>query len=212
MKDLLVVLEGRDDKEVMRAVLNRPNDLGIRTITFELDRRSRAVPTQEPDLARDQRKEFQFAICLWDHVGSPYENERPAQAQGKVQARLNQNTLRDCSKALVIDPELEIWLWQDQAAIATVLEVNAPQLIEWLDDWQKGYFPDKNIGALIEQFPKEALEAVFQRAKEKPSAALYRRIASEANLGLWSQASSFQQMRRALRKWFPRTRKAARAE
>jgi uncharacterized protein (DUF924 family) len=120
-----------------------------------------------------------------------------------VQAQLNQNTLKDCSKALVINPELEIWLWQDQTAIASEFGVKEKKLMQWLTDWQQKQHRALTVQELLRQFPKEAFEAVCRQAREKPRAALYERIASRANPDLWSGESSFRQMRRTLRRWFP---------
>lgn len=201
MVDLLVVLEGPRDREVIRAVLGRPAALGIRQITFQCVQRSSAVCAQGPDIARQQRNRFRYVICLWDHQGSG-QGKTPARAQGEVQAQLNRNTLKGCSKALVIDPELEIWLWQDQAAIVNVLGVGMNQLWQSLNAWQQAQFPTQTVRALIRQFPKEALEEVIRQAGEKPSAALYGRIAAKANLQLWGSVPSFKLFRRTLRRWF----------
>jgi hypothetical protein len=138
-------------------------------------------------------------------VGSTYEREQPTRAQGKVQAQLYQNTLTGCSKALVINPELEIWLWQDQAAIAFELGVEESKLTQWLNDWQQKQHPALTVQGLLKQFPKEAFEEACRQAWQKPRAALYGRIASSAKLALWSRQSSFGQMRRTLRRWFPQS-------
>lgn len=200
--DLLVVLEGPRDRAVMGALLKRPYDVGIQPITFDLDVRASAVISQGPDIARTRRREFRYAICLWDHAGSGQEGKPPPRVQGQVQARLNRNTLKGCSKALVIVPALEVWLWQDRTAIAAVLEVEEDRLVEWLNDWQRMQFPARPVETLVQQQPKEALEEVVRRAGEKPDSALYGRITSAANLNLWSQEASFRRLWRTLRNWF----------
>ncbi len=200
--DLFVVMEGRRDRAVMEAVLNRPYDLGIQPITYEFDLRFSAVRTGGPDAGRERRGEFRYVICLWDHQGSGEENKPPSRVQGEVQARLNRNTLKGFSKALVIDPELEIWLWRDRTAIASILEVDENRLTEWLNDWRQAQFPKQTVETLLQQFPKEALEEVMRRAGEKPDAALYGRITAIANLQRWSKEPSFRRLCSTLRKWF----------
>jgi hypothetical protein len=204
--DLLVVLEGSKDRTVMEAVLSRPDDLGIQAIAFELEARSSGVRTKGPDVSRERRREFQFVVCLWDHKGSGREEEPASQAQGEVQNQLNRKTLKGCSKALVIDPEMEIWLWQDRTAIAKVLEVEEIQIEKWLDDWQRKQCPAQIVQTLVRQFPKEALEEVIQRVDEKHDSALYGRIAAAANFKLWGREPSFRRLQRTLRRWFPQRR------
>ena len=101
MRDLLAIVEGKDDAAVLRAVLIRPRDLGIRSVTFHTEQRASGVIARGPELAREQRREFRYVLCLWDHQGSGQETKSPSRVQGEVQARLNRNTLKGCSKALV---------------------------------------------------------------------------------------------------------------
>jgi hypothetical protein len=201
--DLFVILEGSGDEVVLEALLKRPSDLGIRAVTFKCERRSSAVRTQGPDIAREQRREFRYVICLWDHGGSGREQQPPSRVQGEVQARLNRNTLKGCSKALIIDPELEIWLWQDSAAIASALGVGEDRLAEWLRDWQRKHFPTQTVETLVRQQPKEALEEVIKQSGKKRTSTLYRHITAVANLNLWSGEASFRRLCRTLRRWFP---------
>lgn len=192
----------------MQALLNRVHGLGIRHVTFEFDLRFNTVRTQGPNIARERRRRFPYVICLWDHRGSGQEHKPASQVQGKVQAHLNGNTLKGCSKAIVIDPELEIWLWQDWTAIAVALKVEEKQLAKWLKNYQQRQFPTHSVQELVQRFPQEALEAVVQQAGEKPDSALYGRIADAANFELWSKEPSFRQLRRTLRRWFPQRRES----
>jgi hypothetical protein len=204
VRDLLAIVEGKDDAAVLRAVLIRPRDLGIRSITFHTEQRASGMIARGPELAREQRREFRYVLCLWDHQGSGQEAKPPSRVQGEVQARLNRNTLKGCSKALVIDPELEVWLWQDLAAIAQVLGVEDSALQGWLAEWRDEQFPTLTVEEVLLRQPKEAFEQVIRRAGLKPAAALRERVAAAADLHQWAQESSFRLLRRTLRRWFAR--------
>lgn len=189
--DLLVIVEGRRDEEVLRAVLERGRQLRIRQITFEFLRRAGAVYTEGPEIAQLEKHRFDKVILLWDHADSQYANHKPNRAQGIVQAKLNERTLKNCSKAIAVDPELEIWLWQDKSAIAKALGVSIGQINQWI------------MGRAVTRFPKETLEWVCKQVNKKPDAALWGKIACLADLKLWEQCYSFRLFCKTLRKWFP---------
>jgi len=220
LTNLLAIIEGRRDEEVLRAVLERGKQLGIRQITFEFLRRSGAVCTEGPEIAYLERQRFDKVILLWDHADSPYADRNPNKAQGIVQAKLNERSLRNCSKAIAINPELEIWLLQDKDAVAKVLETNIQQVDQWILEWwqrlaRKDIVVDDNLLSLrkvdlqhddawtvVAKLPKEALDWVCRRAKMKPDAELLGEIARCADLRLWQQCKSFRLLVRTLRKWF----------
>jgi hypothetical protein len=120
MKDLLVILAGKNDEAVIRSVLSRHQDIGIHHLIFEINRlgSDSKVVGYGPTLALAEKNRYRYFLCIWDHQGSGREKRmKPNQVQGIVQKSLNGKTLKGRSKALVIDPELEIWLWQDKEAI-----------------------------------------------------------------------------------------------
>lgn len=123
--DLLLIVEGRRDEAVLRAIIEkRARDLGIREVSLEFRHRSGAVYTEGIEVAAIERRNFRKVILLWDHADSRYANRTPQRAQGIVQRELNRKTLKNCSKAIAVDPELEIWLCQDWSAVVKVLGVD----------------------------------------------------------------------------------------
>jgi hypothetical protein len=72
MTDLFVLTADTDTLAVMNAVLARPGDLGIRPVSFKVDRhvgRDPGVVKDGPELARMKapKREFGKVILLWDH-------------------------------------------------------------------------------------------------------------------------------------------------
>ncbi|MEZ8219546.1 hypothetical protein [Candidatus Fervidibacter sacchari] len=192
--DLLLIVEGRRDEAVLRAIIEkRARDLGIREVSLEFRHRSGAVYTEGIEVAAIERRNFRKVILLWDHADSRYANRTPQRAQGIVQRELNRKTLKNCSKAIAVDPELEIWLCQDWSAVVKVLGVDESKIQQWLEEW----------GKEVEKVPKEALEYLCKRAGERPNAELWSEIASHANLKLWERkCPSFRWLCRQLRRWF----------
>lgn len=76
MKDLFVLTADLDALAVMRAVPGRPQAIGIRPISFEIDRhpmRDSGVVSTGPELVRLRKTTFDRVLLLWDHHGSGWE-------------------------------------------------------------------------------------------------------------------------------------------
>jgi len=101
----------------------------------------------------------------------------------------------DC-QAIVINPELEIWVWADSREVSGVLRTSwddihalAKQAGYWDEDQPKpGY-------------PKELLEALLQRQRRPRSSALFQEIARRVGLSR-CQDPAFVMLRETLQAWF----------
>lgn len=106
----------------------------------------------------------------------------------------------DRFRVIVIDPELEAWIWQRSQKVADVLKFSSVDSmvkavraasIEWSDDKAK---PSR---------PKDALKAVATRQRGIGfSNAIHREICEKASV-VKCQELSFKQLREALQGWFP---------
>ncbi|MBX6387507.1 MAG: hypothetical protein IRZ08_00665 [Frankia sp.] len=97
---------------------------------------------------------------------------------------------------IVIDPELEAWIWQENPHVATALGC-PPEfrgLLERAGHWPAGRAKPPN--------PKEALEYLRDRHQADRSKAVFRRLAARISVkGCIDPA--FLQLRDTLRDWFP---------
>lgn len=181
MKDLSVLTADADMLAVFRAILDRPDALGIRSISFEINRhvnRDAGVFGTGPEPLRAiPKKDFRYFVVAFDHHGSGC-NRPPDQCARTVQDRLDSCTFTDRSAVVVIDPELEEWLWRDPSAITNHAEADATS------------------------DPKEKLRQVFKR---KPRPQDFEQIAARADLQAWNSSPSFRILKETLQNWFPRT-------
>jgi hypothetical protein len=181
MKDLFVLVADADMLAVFRALLARPDALGIRTVSFEVDRhtdRDPGVFGGGPEYLRLKPKnDFRYFVIAFDHDGCGC-NKPAAECAATVQERLDSFTFKDRSMAVVIAPELEEWLWYDPPAITKSVEV------------------DTTLG------PKERLRKVFKR---KPLPRDFEQIAIRADLQAWNSSPSFRILKETLQNWFPIT-------
>ena len=118
MKDLFVLTADADMQAVFRAILVRHEVLGIRQIDFTVDRhtnRDSGVFRTGPEFLRAiPKQEYARFLIAFDHDGSGCSKSVSDCAE-IVQARLNSCSFTDRSSVVIIEPELEEWLWHDAA-------------------------------------------------------------------------------------------------
>lgn len=201
MKDLFVFVADADAQAVIKTILERPDSLQIRPITFMVDRhtmRDSGMVTDGPELIRLRLKKDDYArvLLIWDHEGSGKPDVKRCAAD--VRARLEMASWRDRSEAVAIVPELEEWVWHNVPAIAKLLGIS--------EDEVERIKVTCSPGALITPKPKDLFEAVVYRClRRKPLPADFEKIARSASLVKWQSSESFRRIVTVLREWFPRS-------
>ncbi len=71
--------------------------------------------------ARGYVNDHNYALVLFDKVGSGDEGEDRQRIQTAVERDLGRSGWEDRSKAIVIEPELETWVWSTSANVGKIL-------------------------------------------------------------------------------------------
>jgi hypothetical protein len=101
------------------------------------------------------------------------------------------------AKAIVIEPEVDVWMWGAEAHLHSTLDWGFDEGIrEWLE--AEGYAFDASRKPLR---PKEALDAAFRRARVPRSSARYADVAGKISLARCADPA-FLRLRHALTSWF----------
>jgi len=200
MKDLFILVADKNSEFALKGALARPEALGIHPIQFEIrphvGRDGGARKTGAEVLAL-QKRQYHHGLLIFDFEGSgtdlPDAHSLEAELDAKI-ARL----WSDSAKAIVIDPELDIWVWGSDNAIEAAIDWPAgKRLREWLHE--QGFAFDANEKPIR---PKEALEAALNIPKQPRSSALYQHIASSISLARCKDAA-FVRLKQRLQEWFP---------
>lgn len=131
--------------------------------------------------------------CEWE--GSPGK----ASIVEHITARLvASGWAEDAVKVIVIDPELENWLWQDKPQVADVLRYKGDKsLRQYLAD--SGLWP---VDAAKPPRPKETAEWVLKQTRQPRSSAIYQKLAEHISIKGCTDAA-FAEMHAAFAAWFP---------
>lgn len=206
MKDLLIYVADADAQAFMNSLLNRPLALGIRDITFDVERhpqRDSGMIQSGSELARMQKGRYQKALLTWDHHGSGRDHKQsPAQVCDEIQNKLNAYSWRDNSAVVIFVPELEQWIWYSENALIAYCGISSDQLNRWLAD--RSEKRGRAIDVLKAEQPKELFEYLMRdRLKRTISPRDFAGIGKLAGVNGLMECESFRAIVDILRAWFP---------
>ena len=103
------------------------------------------------------------------------------------------------SAAIVIDPELEAWVWSESPTLVRALgsQGDFSTLRDWLKQAGFGF-----NGPVKPARPKEALEKILRQNRKRRSSDLYGKLSSIVTLAACTDPA-FEKLRRTLQSWFP---------
>lgn len=200
IKDLIILLADKDIEFTIKGLLTRQKSLNIRNI--EADYRSH--PHRDPGCRSDGHsflrsftKQYHHALIIFDLEGCG--KNKKDEIENELEINLQNSGWGDRAVAIVIDPELEIWVWSNSKQVDKVLEWKDKSIS--LRDWlrKEDFLSNKQIKPAR---PKEALEAVLKKVDKKKSSSLYQDLAEQVSLKGCSD-DAFNKLIRTLQKWFP---------
>lgn len=199
MKDLLLLVADKSMQFSLQGGLDRPQSLGIRPITYDFRQhpgRDGGTRTSGARMLALERERFSHALLVLDHEGSG-SSETPEELENRLDEELAA-TSGGNAKAIVIAPELDVWMWGSDNLLSEILKWReAEPMRSWLSS--RGFIFDVNGKPLR---PKEALEALLPICKRPRSAALYQEIARRISL-IRCTDPAFLRLHAQLKKWFP---------
>jgi hypothetical protein len=208
-RDLVVLTACADQREAIRVVLSvRSESLGIRPVRFDIRAHPRRDPGcfhEAPAVLQAYQRDSLHALVLFDREGSGQELRSSEKLEEDLRRRLRAAGWGDRADVVVIDPELEIWLWARSPHVASILgfACTTDELRERLED--QGLWP---AGAIKPARPKEAVEQALRWSRQPRSPALYAELGRKVGLASCVDPS-FHRLVRVLSAWFPATGGAA---
>ncbi len=186
-----------------QGLLSRHKSLGIRQVRADVI----VHPERDPGVYLNPEKmlnpfasSYSHALVLVDREGSGVDPTINLQDMEKsIESKLARIGWQDRVVAVVLDPELEIWIWSDSPLVDQYLgwSNRQPNLRQWLQ--HKGYLPPDQPKPTQ---PKNALESALRQVHQPRSSSLYKKLAENVGLDRCND-KSFIRFRETLRRWFP---------
>ncbi len=200
MRDLVLLVADKNAQQLCDGAMSRPEAMGIRRVEWDIRvhvGRDGGVRKNGPAVLELERRFYSNALLLLDWEGCGAEVPEPAALERDLDERL-QSVWGDRAKAIVVEPEIDIWAWGGDNAIAQVVGWREAILIRaWLTGAGHGL---SESGKPLR--PKEALEAILRHLGLPRSSAVYRDLARRISLVRCSDPG-FCRVRDVLRQWFP---------
>ena len=189
----------------MKGLLTRTDSLRIAPVSFHVTRhvdrdsgcRSAATTHLRPYLSSHR-----YALVLFDRHGCGSRSSR-REIQRDVERDLTRNGWHDRAKAIVIDPEIEAWVWSESPEVARVLGWGRdfPPLRSWLAShglWASNRRKQQNPKRAM----RKAMEEAGLRGRARRSATRFHDLATTVDFTECSDPA-FVELARTLRAWFP---------
>jgi len=203
LKDLAVLIADKNMEGALRGLLSRPQSLGLRDISCDLY----VHPERDPgclrrghDFLRPFSQRYAHGLVVFDREGSGQETIDRSLLEQQVELRLASAGWNDRAAAVVIDPELEVWVWNDSPHVESALgwEAGGLALRDWLK--QKGWLLE---GANKPIQPKKAVEEALRISRRPRSSSIYHQLAQRVSFDRCIDPS-FLRLRQILVRWFSR--------
>jgi hypothetical protein len=203
-RDLVVLVADKDMEAAMRSLLTRPEAFAIRGISYEIyshPAHDAGCRTDGPTFLRSFCRQFRHAIVVFDREGAGADDIAAADLEQHLESLLGRNGWSDRAAAIVLDPELEIWVWTDSGEVDRVLGWSGrfPSLRQWLA--QQGHVSSPSAKP---SRPKEAFRHALRHVKKQPSSALFRQLGQRVTFHSCTDRA-FRKLKDRLATWFPAT-------
>jgi hypothetical protein len=199
-KDLIILTADKQQEFALRPVLQRTAALGIRSITFHIERhpgKDSGVYREADGYLNPFKPFYNHALVVLDAEWSGAPEDTVAMRDDILHRLVMRGWPEDQCEVVVIVPELEIWLWADSSEIPQALRTTW-QEIHTIGQQRKLW----TEGRGKPERPKELLEAVLEQQGRSSSSAILQQIASKVSLRR-CQDPSFLLLRETLVRWFP---------
>ena len=200
--DLVVLTADKNMKFAFAGLLNRPQALAIRPISAVFYIHPECDPgclLHADAFLRSFVRRYAYAIVMFDREGCGKEEKTSEELEQLVASALTRSGWTDRAAVIVIDPELETWVFSDSPEVDRALGWygNNPSLRQWLQD-QK-YLA---TGKIKPPRPKEAMEAALRHVRMPRSSSIYGNLAQQIGFGRCTDGA-FQKLKATLQTWFP---------
>ena len=201
IKPLVVLTADQNARFALTGILSRVKSLGIASIQVDYyvhPEKDPGVLRTAHDFLRIFARSHQHALVIMDREGSGQEAKSREEMEEQIEKALGRSGWTDRGAAVVIDPELDLWVWSDSPHVDHELgwSQHDPDLRSWLQG--KGFLPEE---AMKPPRPKEALEAALRFVRKPRSSAIYRALAEKVSLSRCSDPA-FLKLTTVLKQWF----------
>jgi len=201
-RDLIALVADSNMESALRGLISRTESLGIQNLNYDVFvhlERDPGCLRKSHDFLRLHQRSYRHALVIFDREGCGSEDKSREELEQRVEAHLSQSGWKNRAAAIVIDPELENWVWANSPHVEIALgwKGRIPGLRDWLAS--EGFLPSPKVSK--PSHPKEAVERALRLAGKPRSSSIYSQLAKNVTLtGCTDKA--FVKFRQVMTQWF----------
>ncbi|MGC8784315.1 MAG: methylation-associated defense system protein MAD4 [Armatimonadota bacterium] len=198
MRDLVLLVADKDMEMTIHGLLSRPFALGIRTVEYDVfthPRHDPGVRMEAADFLRAYQSEYGHAVVLFDRIGCGAEDLSAEDLENVVRDSIQKTGWYQRCEVVVIDPELEVWVFAQSPHVYQVLAGGDEEYFRI----SLSKYPAAANGK--PERPKELMEQILRGKNIPRSSALYLKLAERVSLSRCSDRA-FLRFRETLQRWF----------
>lgn len=201
VRNLVALVADKNIELALLGLLSRHISLGIRPMVHDVF----VHPERDPgcllrghDFLRPFCTRYEYALIMFDRMGCGRHNESRSILENEAEVALARTGWGTRAAAIVLDPELEVWVWANSPHVERVLGWHGriPPLRTWLGEVGLVIGPR---GKPID--PKKAVEEALRVVGKPRSSAIYGDLARSVTLEGCTDPS-YLKLRGKLEEWF----------
>lgn len=200
-QDLVILVSDKNMEYGIEGLLKRPQAIGIHNITYKIYLHIHRDPgclRESHNFLRPFTQGFRHALVLFDRYGCGNDDLPAERLEEAVRAHLSRNGWNDRADVVVLDPELESWVWSDSPRVDECLGWSGrdPRLRQWLQEenlWREGDTKPPR--------PRACLEKALQQVSKPRSSTIYRQLGATVGVERCTDPA-FARFKTILRRWF----------
>ena len=139
MKDLIILVADQNMRDCIEGLIPKlPHALKITPFTYDIfvhTNRDPGCRTQSPAFLISFQNKYRFGLVIFDKEGCGQESLSRDDLESNVELLLFNTGWKDRAKTIVIEPELENWIWVRSSQLAEIINwENIDSLYQWLAD------------------------------------------------------------------------------
>jgi hypothetical protein len=201
VKDLVVLAADSQMEFTVRGLLSRGKSLRFREVSYDIY----VHPAKDPgcllrahEFMRPFHRQYAHALVMLDREGCGRSDSSREALEEELERKLAVSGWGNRAAAVVLDPELEIWVWSDSPEVDAVLgwAGRQPTLEQWLRS--AGYRVTAGMKPIK---PKQAVEEALRIARKRRSSSIYLQLAQRVGVHRCVDAA-FLKFKTLLQEWF----------
>ncbi len=202
-KHLVILVADKDMEMTISSLLRRYQALGIHQITFDIFKHpghDGACRVNGPDFLRNFNGQYNNCLLIFDWEGSGENSLSPDSLESELESQLTKNGWLNNNAVIVIQPELESWVWTPSKKVDRILgwDGKIPSLRNWMIS--QNYLQKDEVKP---ERPKEAFRASLFEVRKPVSASLFKKLAENVSFKE-CEDRAFLKLINILKNWFPK--------